>query len=964
MKKIFAATAFAAFLYLVGSGQNGFIAGKITENAGGKMVPVPFANVAISGTTMGVTTDIEGNYSLSILPGTYDLVISFVGYLPDTLKNITVLEGETKSASALLKQNVEQLEEVVIEGSAKKESMVAMLILQKNSINVADGISADIIRKTPDKSSSDVLKRVSGTTIQDNKFVIIRGLNDRYNAAYINGAPLPSSESDRKAFSFDIFPSALLDNIIIVKSATPDQPADFAGGIVLVNTRSIPETNIQSVSVSGTHNTLTTFQPFVTYKGGSYDYIGIDDGSRDIPEGIPATEDFRAYTPSEKAEVAKLMPNDWALNTKPAIGPSSGLQYSLGNASEIVGNNFGSLFALTYNNSYTINRSIRREFEESIDSTRPQQVFELTDSSFSNTILAGAIANFSYEIGKNNRIGIKNLVNINSENKVVLRNGIRDYSQDIQTWEKGSLRSFTENKLYSGQLSGEHFIPAGKIKITWIGGYSNIERNIPDLRRMLYTKTHKVLQDPLEPEPQFEAAIPTSGTSPSMGGNIFYSNTLEKIYSGRMDIGKPLDFIRTEIKAGAFYQQRDRDFGSRQFGFSRYSKGSKVPFDKTLLSLPEDSIFAPGNLGEIEPWHPANGSPAKKGRGGFKLEEATKLNDSYHASSVLYAGYLMLDNKITKKLRVIWGARMESYNQALQSFEDDGDTINVDTTVVDYLPSGSIIYSLTEKSNLRLSYAQTLSRPEFRELAPFGFFDYVTFYSVRGNPELKRALVHNYDFRYELFPSGGQVLSASLFYKKFMDAIEQVNRADVPRELYYTNVPLANNYGIELEYRINLGIFKKESPGKFLTNTSVYSNIALIKSEVDISSIPGAIGTKRALQGQSPYIVNAGVQYNDPVKEFNISVSLNKVGRRIAVVGNTQEPDIYENPRTVADFQIAKTFFKRLEVKLNLRDALAQDLIFYQDRNNNKKMDKDTDNILAETNYGQNISIGLSYKIQ
>ena len=247
-------------------------------------------------------------------------------------------------------------------------------------------------------------------------------------------------------------------------------------------------------------------------------------------------------------------------------------------------------------------------------------------------------------------------------------------------------------------------------------------------------------------------------------------------------------------------------------------------------------------------------------------------------------------------------------------------------------------------------------------MAPFGLFDFKTLFTVRGNPQLARALVHNYDFRYEWYPEAGQMFSVSLFYKRFINAIEQVNRADVPRELYYKNVPLVNNYGAELEFRMNLNSIIKESSSTLVNNLSFFSNLALIKSVVDVSQIPGSISATRPLQGQSPYIINSGLLYNDLERKFSVNLALNKVGRRIFIVGNTQEPDIFENPVTMLDFQISKTVLKNLNMKFNVSNILAQDNVFYQDLNNNKKLDRDFDNLMVQTNNGRTFSFSFSYQ--
>jgi outer membrane receptor protein involved in Fe transport len=353
------------------------------------------------------------------------------------------------------------------------------------------------------------------------------------------------------------------------------------------------------------------------------------------------------------------------------------------------------------------------------------------------------------------------------------------------------------------------------------------------------------------------------------------------------------------------------------------------------------------------------------GLGGLKLEEATKVSDSYNASSMLHAGFFMFDSKIRRKLRVVGGVRVESYNQRF-NYTEAGTNIDraIDTTVVDFLPSVNFIYSLNRNMNVRLSYSRTVSRPEFRELAPFAFYNFALDNILSGNPNLQRAVIDNFDVRYEYFLGAGQLFTVSGFYKHFTNPIELINRSGVSgaAELYYTNIPSVVNYGMEMEYRVKLDVFSKNKESKILSNTTLYTNFALIRSQVDISQINGAIGDSRPLQGQSPYIINAGLQYEHPEKAWSVNASYNVIGRRIFIVGNVQEPDVWENSRHVIDLQFAKTFKEKFEVKLNLRDVLAQDLVFYQDLNSNKKFDQGTDNKWQQTNYGQTVSISLNYK--
>lgn len=949
MNKAFYFILFLAINYF-SFAQTGKISGTILDSKSGETLPGAMA--AIEGTGKGAIADFDGKFIITGIPvGKVTLVISYISYDSKKITEIEIKANDVTDVNVLLDpSSSKELQEVEVVVTLNKENNTALTLQQKNNASVSDGISAETIKKTPDRNTSDVLKRISGASIQENKFAIIRGLNDRYNAAYINGAPLPSSESDRKAFAFDIFPANMLDNLVIIKTATPDMPADFAGGIININTKNIPEKNFYTLSLGSSFNTLTTFKNFKTYQGGKYDWLGFDDGSRALPSAIPATKDFPNLN-ADKAELAKSMTPSWKINSDKNASLPVNFQFSMGQNLKLFKNDFGVLFALTYQNNFNRNQNIRREFEES--ATGVVKRMELKDTIYTKTVLNSSLLNFAYKIGANNQLSLKNMFSINSEDKLSIRSGARELDNDPHQFERSSNRWFTQNRLYTGQLEGTHLIAKPKIKINWVGGYSDVSRKIPNLRRIVYQKQALTEDDT---STAFTAVVQNNGTIPTAAGNMFWADTKENIKSIKLSIAKQLDFInvKNEIKIGGLYQIRDRSFNVRNLGFSRYRKSSSQPFDNQLLLLPEDSIFDASHLGL-----------QANGLGGFKLDEATKVSDSYKAGSNLLAGFIMSDTRIYEKLRLVGGLRIESYYQRI-GYTDAGTNLDVliDTTVTDLLPSLNVIYSLTDKINIRASYYRTLARPEFRELAPFAFYNFVYDNILSGNSQLKRTLIDNYDLRFELYPGAGQVLSVTGFYKQFENAIELINRPGVSGapELNYANVDKVTNFGGELEYRFKLSSVIKNDSSVFLNNTTLFTNLALIKSKVDISKINGAIGTERPLQGQSPFIVNAGIQFNHPTKEWSISSSYNVIGRRIFIVGNTQEPDVWENQRHVIDFQVTKSFKNKLEIKLNVRDILAQDLIFYQDINQNKKYDKDTDNRWQENNFGQTISLSVSYK--
>jgi TonB-dependent receptor len=947
------------------SQNTGIIKGKVIDEKTGETIIG--ALVYIKGSAIGTSTDIDGAFILkNIAAGTYSLECRYISYETKVIPNVIVKNTETTLIDITLISAATELKIVEIKGTLSKENNAGLIVQQKNNASVSDGISSETIKKTPDRNTSDVLKRISGASIQDNKFAIIRGMNDRYNSAYINGAPLPSSESDRRAFAFDIFPSNLLDNIIIIKTGTPDLPGDFAGGIIQINTKGIPEKNEQTLSISGSYNTITTFKDFKTYKGGKYDWLGLDDGTRKLNKNIPNTLVYNSAETSnaQKAEYGKLMGNDWSLKNKNSAFPSLNLQYSLARKGKLFNKEAGSVFALTYYNNYTTSYAIRREFEEqNVDVLKTKQY---TDTSYTNNILSSILWNVSYKLNDKNQLSFKNMYSINTDNKVNVRGGLADASGP--QWEKSDVRWFTQNNIYSGQLGGEHILSEqGKIKFTWQGALSTIKREIPNMRKMIYTKIASTADDTAA----YQAAIQPNSVTTTSGGSMFFSVNKENIYSASYALSIPFEFKNTknELKIGAFHQLRSRDFSARLFGFTQYKKGSQIQFDNTLLSLPENTIFDPANMGQTNAASPVNG--------GFKLTESTTPLDSYLASSKLHAGFAMVDSKLMEKLRFIYGVRLESYRQTITNYDIiTGNAIVKDTTFLSLLPSVNMVWSLNPKTNLRFAYYRTVSRPEFRELAKFNFYDFILDYTVSGNPNLKQANINNFDLRYEWYPGAGQIFSSSVFYKDINNAIEQVAAgASQIRSISYANVSKVKNMGVELEYRFKLSTVFKNDSSSFLTNTTLFTNLAYIKSMVDLSNVVGA--TERPMQGQSPYIINAGLQYSNIEKGYSASLSYNVYGKRIFIVGSDDEPSYWEKARNVIDLQLSKSFLKnRLDIKFNIRDILAQPFIFYQDINNNGKYDKKseaannaaltrnktTDNVMIRTTVGSAYSLSAAFR--
>ena len=908
--------------------QTGKISGKISDKKTGEtLIGV---TVKIKGTTKGSSTDVEGRYVIGGLAvGKYAIEASYIGYTTKSITDVEVKDGATTVIDLIMDDsNDQKLNEVVITASVKKESINTLYANQKSSISISSGISAELIRKSPDRNTSDVLKRVSGASIQDNKFIIVRGLSDRYNSAMLNNAVLPNTEVDKKAFSFDILPSNMIDAIVVNKTASADIPGDFSGGVVQVTTKDFPDNPFLNFSLGTSYNTQSAFKDFQRASGSKNGVFGSYNKDRNIPGSFPSRAEYLALPVENRVALSKQFANNWGYeNVKSILGPAFQGNYG---TTKVFKNDskFGTVLSLSYRYDERLKQSDQKAY------TGEALGDQFSDNIYNYNTNIGALANFAYSWGSN-KIALKNIYNRVLENQFVSRLGV----DDSQSKFLRSADYVLQRSLISNQLSGNHVLSAAsKIKLDWNLNFANTDRKEPGFKRMDYQQESSTGGFTI-------ANVPSSGqASPNLGGN-FNSKLNENLYGGAFDITVPVKWFQdnNKIKFGYFGQYRTRDFAARVIGFVRSGT-----FDNSLLSRPQDQIFAPENIKE----------------NGFVLNEITNGTDAYNANSFLNAGYAMFDGYLTEKLRLGIGARLESYNQKLNSTDNSSNPLAVDTTYINVLPSANLIYNLTEKANIRLSASQTVGRPEFREIAPFSFYDFNKNATVLGNPNLKQSKTTNFDLGYAVYPSSGQVFSVSAFYKEFELPIEQTLQIGTSgRTFGYTNSKSATLYGVEMEFRRPLDFI-----GEQFNNFTFSTNASYLKSEVNVKKTINKTG-KRPLQGQSPYLINAGLMYNSK-KENSTGVSLlyNRIGKRIWAVGNVQDPDIYENPRNVLDLQLSQKFAKsRVEVKLNYSDILNNKAIYYQKGKGtdpNAAFDPKKDNVNISERFGSTFSLNVSYKIR
>lgn len=883
-----------------------------------KNEPLPGATIIVTGGKQ-LQADVEGKFYIVLEIGKkYTVTVSNAGYETKEIADVDVTANQENYLEIVL-QDKTNLTGVVIKTSSRKlENTSALLSLQKNNTALSSVLAADFIRRTPDKNTGEVLKRVSGTSIQDGKFVIVRGLSDRYNSAVINNAQLPSTEPDKKAFSFDVIPSSLIDNVIINKTATPELPGEFAGGLVQINTKDVPSRDILSVGVSIGFNTQSVFQDFTSNERNRNDWFGFDDKTRGLPNGFPAkAQAYRAATTEQKIEWSKLFNNEVYKEKTSTALPTQTYSITWGKSNQFKkGGVLGTIFSVQYRNSM-----LKYDVERRLHQQDGKAIVNLTDEQNKYSVNTGAIANISYVKGKH-KISFKNLFNQLFEDNYYTRRGTNeDRIQDI------NFRSSVLNQrsLYSGQLEGDHQITKSGIKFRWNGNFAYNWKSQPDLRTVAYNKS--------------------LGVSEAFKYNDddtrrFFSDLKDYSYGANGAITIPFNFNRTKqtFKAGGSTLIRIRDFRSRLF---QYEAASPSSFNPAKEELPFDQIFASENIG----------------RDGFVIEEVTNNQDKYFGVSVLNGMYGMFDNKFGERVRLVWGVRVENFQQFLTTKDVTAKRVVVNTEKWDVLPSMNFTYSPNTKNSIRVAASRTVARPEFREIAPFSFYDYEANYGVNGNIDLQRSSILNGDIRYEFYPKGGEAITLGAFYKYFNDPIElRLDPSSVldRRNYGYSNADNAYTLGVEFEVRKNLDFASKS-----LENFSVFANLTYIYSKV---TLPGSITTTRPLQGQSPYLANLGLQYNSKHGGLSGSLLYNRIGQRLSLVGNNDFPDIYERPRDQIDFQLAKKVMKnRGEIKLTWADILNPAYYFYENVDTKKAFSSNTDRVFNAYKPGSTITLGFTY---
>lgn len=839
---------------------HGAISGRVIAKGQGSTVSG--VSLFVEGRDGEVTSAADGRFRLQLPAGRYTLWVIHPQFPTLTVPGVDVRAGQETSLEVELLPPSKQTDDWVIRARFIAGGVASILEERRKATSVSDALGSEEISRSVDSSASTATRRIVGASIVGGQYLFARGLGGRYTSVRLNGVPLPSTDPDLPGFQLDLFPASLLSSLTITKTFSPDIPGDFAGGSLNVATRAFPEKLELKLSGSLTYNTETTWRDVPNYEGGSLDFLGHDDGTRALPGAVPDERVWngnRNLTLERMVEISRSFPGVWDVR-RGMVPPNSSVGVSLGDTLAVGSGRIGYLFTLGYRRKYD-------HFTESITNVRlqgegaEQQVVPretLTRELGNEEALLGMLGSVSYEPQPDHRISAVSLLTQAGEDRASIITGVTE--AEGAPVRNTQLR-FVERRLFFNQLTGEHEDLGELLTLGWQVNVSSTLRDQPETRDLVYAEG-----------PSGFAFRPDTGS-----GERLYSELRQRDLGGGLDATFQLGAGHA-LKLGYLGRTGRRDFSARRFGVQFLGQAS----DRLLGA---EDLLSPERAGQT-----------------WIINEVTRPDDGFHAEEDLNAGYLMIDSPILDELRVVGGVRAERFHQQIDVVSPFTAAASAapmmpleaprgaDRTELDYLPAIGVIVSPTAQMNVRGSYGGTVARPLVRELAPFLNQDFVRRRYTVGNPELERTFVHNFDLRWELFPSSTEVFAISGFYKVFRSPIENVI-LDTEGNLGVDNIEGARNYGAELEARLSLGTLLPE-----LASFDLMANLALIQSKVTLLPEQRAVATsvERPLAGQSPYVANLALGYSSEQAGLSAYLYYNVFGRRLQEVGRVGLPDVYE----------------------------------------------------------------------
>ena len=941
MKKSIILKIIVGLLSFITFAQSGIITG--TVNDGEYNDILPFANVIIKDSQRGALSDFEGKYSLELKPGIYTVQFSFVGYQTLEINEVIVKNGETIIVDVTLKASTAKLDEVIITTSLKRNTEASILHLQRNSVKLVDGLSLESIKNSGASDIASAVKNIPGVSVQRGKYVYVRGLGDRYTKTSLNGVDVPGLNPDRNTLQLDLFPSSILENVIVSKSSTADQGADFTGGAINIVTKDIPNKEGYSASLGLGYNSDFHFNKnYLTYKGSKTDFLGFDNGLRDNP--IPNQQYIPL--PQENGEVVEILTKRFTKNLA-ARRETSFMDYNFsftaGNQFDVGNNKLGYVAAISYRNEtqYFSQYIDGQVFRKNVNPT----IYELnTDRTQqgeggTNNVLISGIAGLSFKTEKSKyKFNILHIQN--GESKASIFNQ-QNRIQNSNQIKKDNL-IYTQRSITNLLLNGKHSIDQ---ESNW-----TLDWKLSPSLALVYDKDFRVT--PFKVSIDELTGIETYTIEPSESGlpTRIYRDLNEGNIVSNIDIINKHTFLGKEakLKLGVGYAYKTRNFVVERFSFP-------------LLNIVSD--FANGDPDQI--LADQNIYDASINSGVF-VRRDSGISDTYDSQMSIASAYASEEFKITDWFQAVVGLRFEKFQLVYTGERQDGTKLNKATILdkSDFFPSTNLIFDLNEEGSqkIRTSYARTTARPSFKEASLAEIFDPINNTFFIGNINIQPTYINNFDLRYEKYGENGDFYAISGFYKSFKDPIELSFIRSATGQFTPLNLGDAIVYGTEIEIRKNLGFI----PGleKFRINT----NLSLINSEQEFSDDEKAnrednlrsgevLDDTRPLQGQSPYLVNFGIDYTND-NGWNAGLFYNVQGKTLQIVGSGDIPDVYTLPFNNLLFNASKTFGKNKNATISLKfENLLNSNIesVYESY-------KAEDQIYSKWNPGQKISISYNVK--
>ncbi len=912
LQKIFTLSLLSLLSFSNLYSQDGFIRGAILDDATNEYLPG--VRVSVKDQPKGAYTDLDGKFSIKIAPGTYSLIISFIDYDTVAINDVEVIAGEVKLLDEIrLGEQVNNFDGVTITAERKRDTENAVLSLKMKSPNMIDGISSAAFRKTGDSDAASAMKRVPGVSLAGGKYVYVRGLGDRYNKTILNGLDIPGLDPDRNTLQMDIFPTNVIENMIVHKSFNGDLPADFTGGLIDIELKSFPDEPVRQISLQGGFNPNYHFRSdYLTYAGGGLDFLGMDDGTRDIPAtgNIPLFGEVIGNPNGTKAERYKEILSSFS-GTLAAQRSRSLMDVGFGGT---VGDQFkkekvtiGYNVLMSYKNTTEFYKEAeygRYGLSGDADVTEMEQRIVQTGDLGVNNVIWSTMGG----------VALKTLTSKYRFNVLHIQNGqssagifdfvSRDQGADFDAFQHNL--EYTERSLTNLLIAGAHSLSDNKWNVDWRLASNLSSMDDPDVRFTRYR-----INAP---------GNYTIGTEAGFPQRIWRSLS-ERNVSGKVDLTHDTKLFSrdAELKFGAMSTWKERDFNIQSFALNIRN----VP-----LTGNPDELFYPENL-----W-PLNGDVTS---GTTYDANFIPVNPNQFNSNAIYSGaYVSTILSPIKNFKAILGLRTEYYSQRYTGQDQLGTNVLKNDVVlqeVDLFPSLNFVYSVTEKQNLRLSATKTIARPSFKELSYAEIYDPITGRTFIGglfrdandgagieywDGNLQSTDIYNFDLRWEIFYGVGQTVSVSAFYKFFNNPIEIVQFATQAGSFQPRNVGDGRVAGTEIEVRQGFGFIKESwSALGVVTNITITdSRIDLSRTEYDSREANARTGqvvnTFRDMAGQAPLVINAGLAYSGGEKgfwkNFEAGVYYNVQGRTLLYAGIVDRPDIYTVPFHSLNMNINKSF--------------------------------------------------------